>query len=99
LINSILVTKNYQGFVIAGTGAVLISPVVKAALLKAQKSGKFIVRSSRVGSGRVTVTNNFANTNFIALDNLSPEKARILLFTAILKHYNYSNIPIIFYAY
>src|SRR5699024_8528918 len=50
LINSIIDTKNYQGIVIAGTGAGLMSPVEKAALLKAQKSGMFIVRSSRVGS-------------------------------------------------
>src|SRR5699024_12590147 len=98
-INSIIDTKNYQGIVIAGTGAGLMSPVEKAALLKAQKSGMFIVRSSRVGSGRVTETNNFANSNFIAGDNLSPQKARILLMTALLKHHNVSDIQNIFYAY
>ena len=99
LINSIIDTKNYQGIVIAGTGAGLMSPDEKAALLKAQKSGMFIVRSSRVGSGRVTETNNFANSNFIAGDNLSPQKARILLMTALLKHHNVSDIQKIFYAY
>src|SRR5699024_8193804 len=92
LINSISSTQDYQRIVIAGTGAGLMSPVEKAALLKAQKSGMFIVRSSRVGSGRVTETNNFANSNFIAGDNLSPQKARILLMTALLKHHNVSNI-------
>src|SRR5699024_12678203 len=87
LIKSIIDTKNYQGIVIAGTGAGLMSPDEEAALLKAQKSEMFIVRSSRVGSGRVTETNNFANSNFIAGDNLSPQKARILLMTALLKHH------------
>src|SRR5699024_8073202 len=98
LINSIIDTKNYQENDIAGTGAGLMSPDEKAALLKAQKSEMFIVRSSRVGSGRVTETNNFANSNFIAGDNLSPQKARILLMTALLKHHNVSDIQKIFYA-
>src|SRR5699024_3854091 len=99
LINSIIDTKNYQGIVIAGTGAGLMSTDEKAALLKAQKSEMFIVRSSRGGSGRVTETTNFANSNFIAGDNLSPQKARILLMTALLKHHNVSDIQKIFYAY
>src|SRR5699024_1145355 len=99
LINSIIDTKNYQGIVIAGTGAGLMSPVEKAALLKAQKSGMFIVRSSRVGSGRVTETNNFANSNFIEGDNLSPQKALLLLIISLIKNYNVSIIKKIFYAY
>src|SRR5699024_6228284 len=98
-INSIIDTKNYQGIVIAGTGAGLMSPVEKAALLKAQKTGMFIVRSSRVGSGRVTETNNFANSNFIAGDNLYQQKVPIILMTGLLKHHNASNIQQIFYAY
>src|SRR5690625_7563824 len=65
LITSIIDTKNYQGIVIAGTGAGLISPVEKAALLKAQKSRMDIVRSRCGDSGRVTETNNLANSNFI----------------------------------
>src|SRR5699024_12449052 len=76
IINSIIDTNNYQGIVNAGTGAGLMSPDEKEALLKAQKSEMFIVRSSRVGSGRVTETNNFSNSNFFAEEYLYVRESR-----------------------
>lgn len=86
IINSIIDSSAYHGIVIAGTGAGLMSPLEKSALIKAEQAGMFIVRSSHVGSGRVTETNDFKKINFIAGDNLSPQKARILLMISLLKY-------------
>lgn len=99
IINSLLESKVYQGIVIAGTGAGLMSPLEKKALIKAQQAGMFIVRSSHVGSGRVTETKNFAETHFIAGDNLSPQKARILLMVSLLKYQEIPDIQQIFYSH
>ncbi len=99
IINSLLESKAYQGIVIAGTGAGLMSPLEEAALIKAQEAGMFVVRSSHVGSGRVTETHKFNKSHFIAGDNLSPQKARILLMVALLKYQEISDIQQTFYSH
>lgn len=96
IINSLISSRAYQGIVIAGTGAGLMSPLEKTALIKAQEAGMFIVRSSRVNSGRVTETHSFIDSHFIAGDNLSPQKARILLMTSLLKYHEVPDIQKIF---
>jgi len=67
-----------KGLVIAGAGAGAVSGM-KDALLKACAQGVVVVRSSRVGSGRVVVPDNYQFPGSIAGDNLNPQKARILL--------------------
>ena len=44
-----------------------------------------VVRSSRVGAGRVVRDDNWQEPGFVAADNLSPQKARILLQLALTK--------------
>ena len=99
LIDYIVQSNNYHGIVIAGTGAGLMSPDEKKALIKAENSGIFVVRSSHVGNGRVTETNNFKSTQFISSDNLSPQKARILLMVSLLKYQNPKKIQAIFHSH
>jgi ABC-type uncharacterized transport system substrate-binding protein len=44
-----------------------------------------VVRSARVGAGRVIKDDNWQEPGFVAADNLSPQKARILLQLALTK--------------
>jgi len=44
-----------------------------------------VARSARVGAGRVIKDDNWQEPGFIAADNLSPQKARILLQPALTK--------------
>ena len=99
IINSLIDSKAYQGIVIAGTGAGLMSPLEKDALIKAEQAGIFVVRSSHVENGRVTETKDFSKTNFIAGDNLSPQKARILLMVSLLKYQDVPSIQQAFYSH
>jgi len=42
-------------------------------------TGVVVVRSARVGAGRVVRDDNWQEPGFVAADNLNPQKARILL--------------------
>ncbi|MFC4161453.1 type II asparaginase [Chitinimonas lacunae] len=75
------------GLVHAGVGNGSLANTVKPALVDARKQGVMVVRASRTGSGIVT-RNGEANDDeldFVAADNLSPQKARILLMLALTK--------------
>jgi L-asparaginase len=82
LINSLL-SSDIKGIVIAGTGAGKFSNKECEALIKARKKGIHVVRSSRVGNGRVVQLEQYKDHDFIAADNLLPQKARILLMLAL----------------
>lgn len=69
-----------QGIVLAGTGAGHISPSADRTLHEALENGIVVVRASRTGGGRILSSHP---RDFIASDNLSPQKARILLMLAL----------------
>jgi L-asparaginase len=71
-----------KGLVIAGAGAGAVGGL-KDALVKACAQGVVVVRSSRVGSGRVVAPDNYHFPGSVAADNLNPQKARILLQLAL----------------
>ena len=75
------VAAGASGIVFAGAGNGSLSDSSKAALAEAVKKGVVVVRSSRTGSGIVTRNGEVADDalGFVAADNLSPQKARILL--------------------
>src|SRR5690625_338067 len=79
LIEHIVSAGHYSGIVVAGTGAGLASPEELTALERATDSGLYVVRSSRVGNGRVMDIKQYETYEFISADNLLPQKARILL--------------------
>lgn len=99
LIDCITESGKYQGIVTAGTGAGLISPKELQGLRKAKENGMFIVRSSRVGNGRVTQVEPYKNDGFISADNLLAQKARILLMLALLKYDTVADIQQVFDTY
>lgn len=89
----------YDGIVVAGTGAGLVSPDELSALQGATKKGIHVIRSNRVGNGRVVAVKSYENESFISGDNLLPQKARILLMLALIKYDQVEQIQTIFNEY
>jgi L-asparaginase len=73
------VAAGAKGLVIAGTGAGHTQNARKALKALFDETGVVVVRSARTGSGRVIRDDNWQEPGFVAADNLSPQKARILL--------------------
>lgn len=71
------------GIVAAGLGSGGSPPGFMAALRKAMERGVKVVIATQVGNGRVMRTRRFDEAGYIAADNLSPKKARILLMLAL----------------
>jgi L-asparaginase len=67
-----------KGLVLAGTGAGAARQM-QAALAEYARKGIVVVRASRVGAGRVVRNDNWQAAGFVAADNLSPQKAWVLL--------------------
>ncbi|MBI3076679.1 MAG: asparaginase, partial [Deltaproteobacteria bacterium] len=77
-----------KGLVIAGSGAGHTQNARKVLKELSDKQGVRVVRSARVGAGRVIREDNWQEPGFVAADNLSPQKARILLQLALTKTTN-----------
>lgn len=99
LIDAVVANENYQGIVTAGTGAGLIAPNELTALTRATEKGLVVVRSSRVGNGRVMGVAPYKDEAFITADNLLPQKARILLMLALTKYKDPKQMQDIFDTY
>lgn len=81
-----LIDAKAPGIVIAGMGAGGAGgQVQQEALLEAGRQGSIVVSSTRAGSGRVIRTSRHREAGWVAADNLSPHKARILLQLALTK--------------
>ena len=76
--------RGAQGFVIAGSGAGSTGEMRKE-LAKIAAQGTVVVRSARVGDGRVIRDDNWQEPGMVAADNLSPHKAAWLLTLALTK--------------
>ncbi|KYZ78137.1 L-asparaginase [Anaerosporomusa subterranea] len=90
-----------KGIVHAGTGNGSIGKAEYPAVEAAQKQDIVIVRSARVGNG-IVARNGEANDdkyNFVAGDNLNPQKARILLMLALTKTADPKLIQEMFWKY
>ena len=99
-----------RGIVVAGTGAGNMNSGASEAALRARKAGVFIVRGTRVGSGRVIdsppeaqdvkgAAQKYSDMGFISSDNLTPQKARILLMLALTRTQDPREIQRIFEEY
>ena len=84
-----LVNTGVKGIVFAGTGAGGLSSFEKAAvktvLSLPAASQPVLIRSSRVGNGRVIARGELDAMGLIPADTLNPQKARILLMLALTK--------------
>jgi L-asparaginase len=97
------VSSGAQGIVFAGTGAGLISTAerdsLKPILSMPTATRPVLVRSTRTGNGRVIALPDYDTLGMIPADNLSPQKARILLMLALTKTRDLGEIRRIFAEY
>lgn len=99
IIDAIRTSGKYKGIVVAGTGAGLVSPEEMVALEQAAKEGMVVVRSSRVGSGRVLDIKPYQHLPFISGDDLLPQKARVLLMLGLATGLSREEIQKSFHSY
>ena len=66
---------------------------------KPRAAGVVVVQSTRAGSGRVFPTTKLGEAGFIPADNLTPQKARILLALALTVTSDPAEITRIFATY
>jgi L-asparaginase len=71
-----------EGLVIAGTGAGSLGGL-RDELADIARAGTVVVRSARVGEGRVLRDDNWQEPGMVAADNLNPQKAALLLALAL----------------
>ena len=88
------INSGVKGIICAGTGNGSIHANVEKALIRAAAQGIVVVRSSRCGGGSIV-----ANEQFIGGDNLTPQKARILLQLALTKTNDRYEVQRIFKQY
>jgi L-asparaginase len=95
------VANGAKGIVIAGVGNGNMNKASLEAAARAAKKGVVVVRSSRVVTGTVgrNVEVNDDEMNFVASDELNPQKSRILLMLALLKLRTTAEIQNLFYTY
>jgi L-asparaginase len=77
------VAKGAKGIVLAAFAPGLLAPPEMEAAIEAVKAGVVVVASSRAGSGRAFYPQKSRDAGFIPADNLTPQKARILLSLAL----------------
>ena len=98
-----LVAGGVKGLVIAGTGAGLTSTAERDALKPfttlPESARPVIVRSSRVGNGRVIPQKDYDVMGMVPADNLNPQKARVLLMLALTKTHDPAQIARMFREY
>ena len=84
-----VISGSAKGIVFAGTGNCGLSVFEETALKEVATmpaaSRPALVRSSRVGNGRVIATAEYDALGLIPADTLNPQKARILLMLALTK--------------
>lgn len=91
----------YQGIVHAGLGNGNYHKNLFPSLLKAREKGILVVRSSRCPTGPTTLDNEVddAAYQFVASQELNPQKARILLMLALTKTNDWQEIQKFFLEY
>lgn len=97
------IDSHAKRIVLAGTGAGVVSDVERRFLQTVASmpatSRPVVVRASRVGNGRVIHRDDYDRLGLIPADNLSPQKARILLMLALSKTSDPKEIDRIFSEY
>src|SRR5882672_6628327 len=88
-----------KGVVIASVGAGAPNGLDKELLDIIKKGSAVVVQSSRVGEGRIVRGNNWYESGMVVADNLSPQKAALLLTLALTKTSNVDEIQRMFDEY
>jgi L-asparaginase len=88
-----------KGIVIASVGAGAPNGLTKELEEVIKKRSAVIVQSSRVGEGRIVRGNNWYESGMVVADNLSPQKAALLLTLALTKSSDVEEIQRMFDEY
>jgi L-asparaginase len=88
-----------KGIVIASVGAGAPNGLDKELEAIIKNGSAVVVQSSRVGEGRIVRGNNWYETGMVVADNLSPQKAALLLTLALTKTSNVEEIQRMFDEY
>jgi L-asparaginase len=88
-----------RGIVSAGFAPGATTQAEKAALREAAANGIVVVQSMRAGTGRVPETSGLATSGFLSADDLTPQKARILLALALTRSSDVNEIEAMFRRY
>ena len=88
-----------RGIVSAGFAPGFVTPEEGEALQEAVRQGVIVMQSTRAGSGRVFPTTRARQAGFLPADNLTPQKARILLALALTVTQDPAEIERIFATY
>ena len=88
-----------KGIVIASVGAGAPNGLDKELEEIIRKGSAVVVQSSRVGEGRIVRGNNWYESGMVVADNLSPQKAALLLTLALTKTSNVDEIQRMFDEY
>lgn len=96
-----MLSNGYKGIIHAGVGNGNIHKDIFPVLEQARKQGIQVVRSSRVPTGPTTLDAevNDAEYEFIASQELNPQKARVLLMLALTKTSDWKTIQSYFNEY
>lgn len=92
------VAAGARGVVMAGFPPGTVSPDEMTALAEAREAGVVVVTSSRA-AGRAVSTSEMRKAGFLTADNLTPQKARVLLSLALAKTKSPEEIRRIFATY
>lgn len=93
------VAAGAEGIVHAGTGNGGIFPLTRQGLQDANERGVVVVSTSRIGNGFVTTKPVDLESGFITSDNLTQQKARILLQLGLTKTHESTEIQRMFEIY
>ena len=88
-----------EGLVVAATGAGSCGNLDAELAAIAAERRAVVVRSSRVGEGRVIRDDNWQHPNMVAADNLPPQKAALLLALALVRTTDPDEIQRVFEQY
>ncbi len=95
-----LIEAKAPGIVLAGMGAGGAGGAAQnEALIEASQNGSVVVSTTRAGAGRVIRTSRHRQHSWVAGDNLSPQKARILLQLALTRSQDAEEIQRMFDTY
>lgn len=96
------VASGARGIVYAGTGNANLTAAARSALVAARKQGVAGVRASRTGTGIVTRNTGHVDDDaldFVVADNLSPQKARVLLVLGLTRTHDPRELQRMFWEY
>jgi L-asparaginase len=87
-----------EGLVSSGFAPGFVTPALLEAMERAMREGLPIAASTRAGSGRMFHTTRMREAGFLSADNLTPQKARVLLMLALTRTRERAALQAIFEA-